>query len=53
MAQYGMVEAVLAQLLSIRAQVDAAIALVERGSDEGCNHPADERVDLTEMGGPI
>lgn len=23
------------------------------GSDEGCSHPADERVDLTEMGGPI
>jgi len=27
--------------------------LVSGGSDEGCSHPADERIDLTEMGGPI
>lgn len=46
-------DAVLAQLLAIRAQVDAAIALVSGGSDEGCTHPVDDRVDLTEMGGPI
>lgn len=30
-----------------------AIAPVSGGSDERCSHPADERVDLTEMGGPI
>lgn len=46
-------DAVLAQLLAIRAQVDAAIALVSGGNDEGCTHPVDDRVDLTEMGGPI
>ena len=46
-------DAVLAQLLAIRAQVDAAIALVTGGRGEGCTHPEDDRVDLTEMGGPI
>jgi len=46
-------DAVLAQLLAIRAQVDAVIALVTGGSDEGCTHPVDDRVDMTEMGGPI
>ena len=47
-------DAILAQALAIRAQVDALISMVSgEANDEGCSHPVDDRVDLTEMGGPI
>ena len=47
-------DAILAQALAIRAQVDALVAMVSGGvEDEGCPHPHDHRVDMTEMGGPI
>lgn len=46
-------DVVLAQLIAIRAQVDAAIAQVVGGADEGCPHPSGKREDRTEMGGPI
>lgn len=46
-------DAVLGQLLAIRAQVEAAITLVAGEGDVGCSHPEDDRADLTEMGGPI
>lgn len=44
------------QLVAIRAQVDAALALLEAAIEEPapeegiCNHPADSRQDLSTMG---
>lgn len=48
-------EALIHQLLSIRAGVDACLSyLVEQQAEEAmvCAHPPDRRVNLTVMGGP-
>lgn len=48
-----MIEALLAQLMAIRAQADAAIALLTSGqAAEACPHPIEARRDLSTMGGP-
>lgn len=44
-------DAILAQMLAIRAQVDAAITMLTDETGD-CPHPIDSRTDLSEMGGP-
>lgn len=39
-------------LLSMRAQIDALLDLLGEGGEQGCQHPPDQRLNLTVLGGP-
>lgn len=43
---------IIYQLVSMRAQIDALLALLTSGEDGACIHPPDKRLNLTTMGGP-
>jgi hypothetical protein len=47
-------EVLIHQLVSLRAQIDAMLTLINDsgGSDIKCNHPSNSRLNLTTMGGP-
>lgn len=44
-------EAIINQLISIRASIDACLFLLQGEKDKQCEHPKEFRIDFTTMGG--
>lgn len=48
-------QAIINQLISMRAQIDSALFLLSEGDEPEaeCTHPEDQRRSFTTMGGPV
>ena len=47
--------AILSQMYLLRGQMDSIIMMIEeleKGEDDRCQHPLENRLNLTSMGGP-